>query len=36
MHRLGHANQQAALRYQHTTKERDVAIAEAIDRLIDP
>jgi len=36
MHRLGHANQQAVLRYQHATKDRDVAIANAINRLIDP
>ena len=36
MHRLGHASPQAALRYQHATSERDVAIAKAIDHLIDP
>lgn len=36
MHRLGHASPQAALRYQHATRERDVAIAEAIGRLLDP
>jgi integrase len=35
MHRLGHASQQAAIRYQHATKERDRSIADAIDRLID-
>lgn len=34
MHRLGHASPQAALRYQHATRERDVAIADAIDGLI--
>lgn len=34
MHRLGHASPQAALRYQHATWERDVAIADAIDGLI--
>jgi integrase len=34
MHRLGHASPQAALRYQHATRERDVAIAAAIDGVI--
>jgi integrase len=34
MYRLGHASPQAALRYQHATKERDTAIAAAIDRAI--
>jgi integrase len=34
MHRLGHASPQAALRYQHATRERDTAIADAIDRAI--
>jgi len=34
MYRLGHASPQAALRYQHATKARDVAIADAIDALI--
>lgn len=34
MYRLGHASPQAALRYQHATRERDVAIADAIDGLI--
>jgi len=34
MYRLGHASQQAALRYQHATRERDQAIAEALDRLL--
>ena len=34
MHRLGHASPQAALRYQHATRERDVAIAAALDGLI--
>jgi integrase len=34
MHRLGHASPQAALRYQHATRERDCAIAEALDGLI--
>jgi len=35
MYRLGHATNQAALRYQHATRQRDKAIAEAIDSLID-
>lgn len=35
MHRLGHASPPAALRYQHATRERDCAIAEALDKLID-
>lgn len=34
MYRFGHASQQAALRSQHATKERDQAIADAIDRLL--
>ena len=34
MHRLGHASPQAALRYQHATRDRDVAIARALDGLI--
>jgi integrase len=34
MHRIGHASQQAALRYQHATRERDRAIADALDALI--
>ena len=34
MYRLGHASQQAALRYQHATSGRDRAIADAIDRLL--
>ena len=34
MHRLGHVSPQAALRYQHATSERDVAIADAIDDLL--
>ncbi len=34
MHRLGHASPQAALRYQHATRERDVAIAGGIDNII--
>lgn len=34
MYRLGHASQQAALRYQHATAERDRAIADALDSII--
>ena len=34
MRRLGHATQQAALRYQHATDERDRVLASGIDRLI--
>ena len=34
MYQLGHASPQAALRYQHATKARDVAIADAMDALI--
>lgn len=34
MARLGHASPRAALRYQHATRERDRAIAEAMDRMI--
>lgn len=34
MHRLGHPSPQAALRYQHATRERDVAIAKALDVII--
>ena len=30
MYRLGHASPQAALRYQHATRERDTAFADAI------
>jgi len=33
MYRLGHASQQAALRYQHATRERDRAIADLLDDL---
>jgi integrase len=35
MYRLGHASHQAAIRYQHATRQRDRAIADHIDRLID-
>ena len=34
MRRLGHATQEAALRYQHATDERDRVLASGIDRLI--
>ena len=34
MRRLGHATQDAALRYQHATDERDQVLAAGIDRLI--
>lgn len=34
MRRLGHATQEAALRYQHATDERDRILAAGIDRLI--
>lgn len=36
MYRLGHASHQAALRYQHATRQRDRAIADALDVLLDP
>jgi len=35
MHRLGHVSPDAALRYQHATRERDKAIADGMDRLIE-
>src|SRR5579885_3195716 len=34
MRRLGHATQEAALRYQHAADERDRQLAAGIDRLI--
>jgi integrase len=34
MHRMGHASPDAALRYQHATRDRDVAIAAALADLI--
>jgi len=34
MRRLGHATQEAALRYQHATDDRDRTLAAGIDRLI--
>lgn len=36
MYRLGHASHQAALRYQHATRPRDRAIAEALGDLLQP
>ena len=35
MHRLGHASPRAALIYQHATRERDIAIAEAMNEHIE-
>lgn len=35
MRRMGHASSDAALRYQHATSDRDRAIADALDRLVD-
>lgn len=35
MHRLGHASPRAALIYQHATRERDIAIAEAMNQHIE-
>lgn len=34
MHRMGHASPNAALRYQHTTKDRDAVIAAALAALM--
>jgi integrase len=34
MNRLGHASSDAALRYQHATKDRDAAIAAALSELV--
>lgn len=34
MYRLGHSSQQAALRYQHATADRDRSIADAINQLV--
>lgn len=33
MRRLGHSTQDAALRYQHATDERDRELADGIDRI---
>jgi hypothetical protein len=35
MARIGHSSTRAAMIYQHATKERDQAIAAALDALID-
>ena len=35
MHRLGHASARSALIYQYATRERDIAIAEAMNETID-
>ncbi len=34
MARMGHASHQAALRYQHATKGRDVVLAKALDGFV--
>jgi hypothetical protein len=34
MYRMGHASPQAALRYQHATRERDQFIADAVDGIV--
>ena len=35
MSRLGHSSPRAAMTYQHATRDRDHAIADALDVLID-
>ena len=35
MARIGHTSTRAAMIYQHATRERDRAIAEALDAIID-
>jgi integrase len=35
MARIGHSSTRAAMIYQHATRERDQAIAKALDQLID-
>jgi integrase len=35
MNRLGHASSDAALRYQHATRDRDAAIADALSKLVE-
>jgi hypothetical protein len=35
MSRIGHSSTRAAMIYQHATRERDQAIAKALDALID-
>jgi integrase len=34
MHRMGHSSHEAALRYQHATRDRDVAVASALGELV--
>lgn len=36
MHRMGHSSSRAALIYQHATADRDLAIAEAMSRILEP
>lgn len=36
MHRMGHSSSRAALIYQHATADRDLAVAEAMSRLVEP
>jgi integrase len=36
MHRAGHASANAALRYQHATKDRDRVLADALEELVRP
>jgi len=36
MHRMGHSSSRAALIYQHATEDRDLAIAEAMSKLVAP
>jgi integrase len=36
MHRMGHSSSRAALIYQHATEDRDLAIAEAMSKLVMP
>jgi hypothetical protein len=33
MHRAGHVSADAALRYQHATKERDGVLADSLDKM---
>ena len=35
MHRMGHASSQAAIRYQHATRERDASLARALGELVE-
>ena len=36
MHRAGHASSDAALRYQHATRDRDEVLANALEELVKP